>query len=219
MTRRRTDTRTDPPPGAAHRRMLGSKVALVVAASLVAGCGSSPPIRYHALSAVVARPDAPAAYDGPVLAIGSVQVPPALTRQELVRETASGRFEVREFDHWAAPLPRLARQVLAEDLQSRLPAGKVVYPGAAWPEAGAVIDVDVLSFRLDDGVATMALSWSLRQRPTSGGAPGGLRGAQLRLETPADSGSPEATTRIWNALLAQLADRIVAEVAGTSTRR
>lgn len=213
MTPRRTDA-----PNAQRRRAASAGraggVAALAAAILVAGCSSSPPIRYHALTAVAAQPEARTAYDGPVLAVGSVQVPPSLTRPELVRETATGRFEVREFDHWAAPLPRLARQVLAEDLQSRLPHGKVVYPGAAWPEAGAVLDVDVLSFRLGDGVGTLVLSWSLRQRPAGGAAAGSLRGAQLRLEAPADSGAPESTARVWDTLLGQLADRVVADLAG-----
>ncbi len=197
--------------------------ALLGVAGALCACSSSPPIRYYALAPVAAAADSAnrAAYAGPVVEVGSVQLPPDVARTEMVRATAAGRFEIREFDHWAAPLGRLARQTLTENLASRLPDGKVVFPGASWPTAESVLDVDILSFSVADGRGRMLLSWSLRSRvaPTASAASavrsgnGAPRGAQLRLEVPAEEGA-EATARAWSDLLAQLSDRVAAELAG-----
>lgn len=205
------------PPRSA-RRPVGLATCLA-AAALLAACAGSPPTRYHSLASIGAT--APAGYAGPPIALGAVQIPPAMARDELIREAGDGPFQVREFDHWAAPLGRLARQALAEDLATRLPPGMVVFPGAAWPPPGVLLSVDVLSFRSDAGSATMVLSWSLRPidpvpalagSAAAAAAPAPLpRGAQLRLQTPAGDGA-EATARAWSELLGQLADRVLADL-------
>jgi uncharacterized lipoprotein YmbA len=182
------------------------------AALLLSACASSTPTRYFALEAVApssaARGDAPApmAYDGPPIEVRSVQIPPTLDRLEMVREVAPGELDVRDFDHWAAPLGRMSRQALTEDLASRLPPDRLVFPGAAGPKVRGDLTVDVLSFRIDGGTATMVMSWSLRwpEQTTP-------RGASLQLTAPATAGAA-ATSRAWSELMAQAADRIAADL-------
>jgi uncharacterized lipoprotein YmbA len=209
--------------------------ALALPAALLIACASSPPTRYHVLQAVApadvgAAPAAAISYRGPPLRVVSVLLPPALDRQELVRETAPGQIEVREFDQWAAPLARLARQALSEDLALRLPPGMLVYPGATWPQAGAELRVEIDSLRVADAAATTVLSWSLRvtaEGAASGAAasgaamrqpsPGAPVGAQLRLSLPLPPGagdSAASTAQAYSRILAQLADRIAADLGG-----
>jgi uncharacterized protein len=189
-------------------------LACVTGAALLASCASGIGVAYHGLEPI-APGAAAVAYDGPVVQLVSVQLPAGIDRDELVQELAPGRFQVLDGDHWLAPLGRLARQTLAADLAARLPPGRSVFPGALWPAAGAQLSVAVLSFSVRDGQAEMRVSWSLRATNSPAGtASEALRGAQLALQTPSGS-SPAAIARAWSALLAQLADRITAELAAS----
>lgn len=189
---------------------LRGAAALGVACTLLAACASSPATRYYALTAPA--PAAPAAsaasYAGLPIEVRAVQVPPAMDRLELIRELSPGEFAVLDFDHWAAPLGRLARQALSEDLVQRLPKDRVVVPGAAWPAERASLSVDVLSFDKRDGQASMVASWALSQPPASGAAPAPI-GATVRVVAPA-SADAAGTAQAWSLLMAQVADRIAA---------
>lgn len=207
--------RTQAPFRAAGAALLMRAVVLactLTCALSLAACASSSTTRFHTLQPVAAS--APAAdYAGPPLQVRSVAVPAALDRAELLREVSPGQFEVRDFDHWAAPLPQLAKSALSADLALRLPPGKLAFPGAPWPAAGAELSVDIQSFRIHGGTATMQLSWSLRPRagsPTAQALP--PLGAQLQLEVAAgidaDNGAG-TTSQAFSALLGQLTDRIV----------
>ena len=195
----------DRAPNTARRWCAAATLAAML---LAAGCAASPAVRYHTLQAIA--PTAPAvAYAGPVVQVAGMRLPAQLDRAELLHETAPGRLGVSENDHWAALLPKLARQALAEDLAARLPEGRTTFPGAAWPRAEAQLSVDILSFTLRDGVASMQLSWSLRRA----GVDAPESGAQWQLQTRA--ADPAAGL---SALLAQLADRIAADLASRPSR-
>lgn len=212
--------------GAVGRRA----AALSFAALTLAACSTSAPIRYYSVESVppmaasgAAAPPATAAYDGPPLQVRAVRLPPANDRPELTTEVTPGEWQIRDFDHWIAPLDRLARQALSEDLAARLPPGRLVFPGAAYPPTGADLTVDILSFELRDGVARMTLSYTVRQRvnaATHDGAPSqptmhdgqpSRTGAQLRLQTMVGDGAGR-TSRAWSILLGQLADQVAARL-------
>ena len=186
-----------------------SLVATIVLA--LAGCAGSPVTRYYTL-APVAPGAAAATYAGLPIEVRTVQIPPALDRIELLQGPVGGEWRVLDFDHWAAPLARLARQALTEDLALRLPAAKVALPGTAWPPQRAVLAVDILSFEQDGGAARMTLAWSLRQPATAPDA-GAPTGAMLRLSAPVSEDGAGATARAFGALLAQASDQIVAASA------
>ncbi len=187
--------------------------AAAMAAMALSGCAGSSVTRFHSLQPVLAASGSASAstsrYDGPPLQLRSVAVPVALDRAQLLREVGPGQFEVRDLDHWAAPLPDLARKALSEDLALRLPPGKLAFAGASWPASGADLRVDIQSFEIRAGMATMQLSWSLRPRAAVPSArPLAVQGAQLQLQVPAGDGA-SATAEAFSALLARLADRIV----------
>ncbi len=187
-------------------------IALALACILALGaCAGSPPMRLHTLEAAPGATRDPR-YAGPPLQVRAVAVPAALDRAELLREVAPGQFEVREFDHWAAPLPQLARKALSENLAARLPAARLAFPGASWPQPLADLNVDILSFETRAGVATMQAGWSLRPRlPAATATATAPRGGQLRLTTAAND-SASGTSQAFAALLGRLADAVVADL-------
>lgn len=197
-----------------------SLAALSFATLTLAACSTSAPIRYYSVEPVppmaasgAEAPLASAAYDGPPLQVRAVRLPPANDRPELTTEVTPGEWQIRDFDHWIAPLDRLARQALSEDLAARLPPGRLVFPGAAYPPTGADLTVDILSFELRDGVAKMVLSYTVRERAnaaTRNSAPSRM-GAQLRLQTTVGEGAG-STSRAWSRLLGQLADQVAARL-------
>ena len=229
-------------PISAAARRLGCAALRLLATLGLAACASSAPTRYFALETMPAADrstdaSGAAGYRGPPIALRAVTIPPAIDRLEMVRETAGGALQLREFDHWAAPLSRLVRHTLTDDLSRRLPAGKIVFAGMPMPLARAELTVDVRSFHLLGGSATLALSWSLRwpavaapgetplaatslaaaataasSAPSSGSADPASRGGSFELSVPAgaDAGALNAA---WSALLGQAADRIVADLA------
>ncbi len=175
--------------------------AVLIGALAVCACGHSLSTTLHTL--VAASPTAAtAAYAGPPVRVESVRLPPALDRIELLRETAPGRYAVEEFDRWAAPPSRLAKQVLVEDLALRLPA-VVVGDVAGGPPVTAV-SVEVLSFTAGPGTAALSAAWTRGCRPGQG-----LARAYVQLETPSSGDVSEAL----GALIGRLADRIAADLS------
>lgn len=205
-----------------------SPVIALIAALAIAACSSSPPMRFFALEALApsggvaaesALPDGQSSQSGLPLEVRSVRVPPTMDRVELIQQLPHGEVSVRDFAQWAAPLDRMARQVLTEDLALRLPPNRVVFPGAAGPDLRNALTVDILSFNVSGGSATMVASWNLRPPAAASttSSPGTdspiptTKTASLRLVAPAAEGDA-ATARAWSDLMAQLADRIAKDL-------
>jgi uncharacterized lipoprotein YmbA len=182
-------------------------VAVAGIVVLLTSCQSAP-TRLFALNPV-APASIPGPYHGPAIRVEVVHVPPALDRIEISSEVAPGEFRVNELDHWVAPLTQITRQVLTADLMARLPQGRVIFPHLAGPAGAIGINVDLLSFRADrEGVATLHVSWvgiADASQPRCEGT--------MVLQTTQAGVTPAATANALSTLLAQLADRIVAELS------
>ncbi len=114
----------------------------------------------------------------------------------------AGTIAVSDFDRWAAPLGRLARDALIGDLQVRLPAGAVLPPdaGPAVPEVR--VEATVTRFHAEGGEAVMDVSWRL-VHPGGTAAP-----VPVTLRAPLTADTPVAQAAAWSTLLGPLADRI-----------
>lgn len=113
---------------------------------VLAGCASAPPITYLQL-APVSGPVVRASRTGMPITVAEVEMPPAIDRLGLTRETGASTLSVDPNASWAAPLDGMATQVLAENLASRLPGTKVLMPGEVIPSgARRIVRVDVLRF-------------------------------------------------------------------------
>ncbi len=97
-------------------------VTMLLAAVTIAGCGTSPPETFHALTRYASDSQPVASAAGRYgVQIGPVAVPEAVNRPQLVIRTDPGRFDIKEQQRWAGPLPADIAQALAEDLTLALP--------------------------------------------------------------------------------------------------
>jgi uncharacterized protein len=184
-----------------------ARATLLGMMGLVLTACHSAPTRFFALDSV-APSSAAVAYHGPAIRVDVVHLPPTLDRIEVVAETTPGELRISDFDHWSAPLGQLARQALSADLVRRLPPGQVIFPHLAKPEGALGISVDVLEFKTDAQSASLQASWVVSSGTSKQQSTGGT--AILRVAAPATGAT--ATAQALDALLGQLADRIVADL-------
>ena len=150
-------------------RSLNSLAVICLAVALLAGCGSSPRVRFYTLNAD-ATPEAAASAFAPVL-IGPITLPALVDQPQLVVRTAANRVDILEVHRWAEPLKSEIPRIIAANLTVLLNQARVsAYPQNAGQEADYRILLDIQRFEMTagKGVAIDAL-WSIRR--VSGGAP------------------------------------------------
>ena len=143
-------------------------VSAVALTALLAGCGASTPLRYHALAPGAAAPG-PSGGAAVLVEVLPVAVPERLNREEVVLTAPGGQPELRGNDRWAAPLADEMRQMVDDALWRRLRAADVYgappLPGSAGlPQYRLALRVE----RLDatpGGQAVAEASWTLRRLP------------------------------------------------------
>jgi uncharacterized protein len=183
-------------------------VALVgMFALMISGCHSSP-TKIYTIDAV-----SPATrtntYAAPPLRVDTLNIPASWDRIEILTVSATGALEIRDFDHWSAPLAQMARQALSNDLDQRLPPGSVIYPRLSKSSGALGVNVDILEFSVAGSQATMRASWWVV--PT--GAKANAKRSATSLNTSVPSAEPASVARAWGQLLGQLADHIAADAA------
>ncbi|MGH7073409.1 MAG: PqiC family protein [Stellaceae bacterium] len=176
---------------------------------LVAGCGSTPPTHYYTLDPVAGRHMTTAGASRPVR-VAAVHIPAALDRSEIVSETAPGKMDLSDQNRWVSPFGDMARRVLTQDLDRRLPAGTVILPKEPAPPHTAQIVVDVLEFDRDPaGLIVFDGSWSLsnsaKDRPMSN--------RHFHLTDRPDGTDVNGQVAAMSRLLGQLADQIAGQVS------
>ncbi len=167
---------------------------------------SSAPTRIYTLYPVPPASITP--YAGPPIRVDAVHVPPTLDRIEVISHITPGELKVSDLEHWSAPLTELAKQALSADMVARLPPGRVIFPHLAKPQDALGVSVDILDFRADAGGPSLEASWSI-----TAAEPGTVpsRGtAQFR--TKGSNAGATAAADALSALIAQLADRIAADL-------
>ncbi len=86
---------------------------------LVAACGSSPPVRYFALSTMdsVQRQDPD---DAVTLGLGPLRMPEYLNRSQIVTRGGGSELEIDEFSRWAEPLTLALHRVVSTDVDNMM---------------------------------------------------------------------------------------------------
>ena len=135
-----------PPP-------LRTLAALMLAAC--AGCGSTAPSRFFALTAL--EPGAEPAAGEVLVLVDPVGVAEYLDRPQLVRRTSAVELEVDDYSRWAEPLDEALTRVLASDLRQLLASDR------AGPDAGIVrVACHVSRFEADEqGRAVLEARWTI----------------------------------------------------------
>ena len=186
-------------------------IAASALTTLLGACQSAPTRIYNL------EPVAPAKrleqYQAPALRVDTVNVPAGWDRIEILRPAAPGAEQISDFDHWPAPLSQVARLVLSDDLDQRLPTGSVIYPRLPKSNGALGISVDILAFSVEGSRASMRASWLISGAGVAAaGIPSAKRSAAL-LVTSISGSDPSATAHTWSVLIGQLADRIAADAA------
>jgi len=168
---------------------------------------SSKPTHYYVLT-----PTAPATL--PVrppypIHVDPVHIPPVLDRPEIVRRDSANGLKLDDRERWAASLGEMTRNVLAENLSRRLPAGSIILPNAPAPPAAAALVVDISQFdELPNGQVNLVGSWTLmRGNPASAVL---SRDFSLTQQTADVTAAGQAAA--MSALLAALSDAIARDL-------
>jgi uncharacterized protein len=188
-------------------RVLGFAVALTL------GACHSATTRIYGLdpTSPTARVDG---YQAPALRVDAISIPASWDRIEILDLSAAGHLEISDFDHWSAPLAQLIRQTLSDDLEQRLPAGKVIYPRLPKPAGALGVSVDILEFTVAGSQTTMRAGWLITP---AAGSQSGRREATV-LHASLSSREPAAIAHAWSELIGLLADRIAADAASLNAR-
>jgi uncharacterized protein len=119
----------------------------------VAGCvGTSRPSRFYTLAPAEVRENAVPAERRASLAIGPVEIPDYLDRQQIVTRTGENELVLSEFDRWGGSLEREISSSLLATVANRLaPRGILVLPWRAMPAAhfGGAYRVSIAVSRFD----------------------------------------------------------------------
>ena len=178
------------------------RVILIAGTIALAGCSHSPPTRTLTID-FVPPVASPISLPGtPQVRVARLRLPAALDRVEVVSQSSPDELEVDDFAHWGAPVDQLGREALSLDLSARLPDGGALVP----PVRPLELSVDVLSFSIRGGRATMQVSWSATAPPRAAPVAGHL----LELSVPATGTGSLATAAALSGLTAKIADDVAA---------
>jgi hypothetical protein len=125
---------------------------------LLSAC-ASPAARYYRLQTdALSSPAQTGA--GPVVQIGPVALPAWLNRPQLVRDEGAGRVTLLARTEWAAPLPQLIAESLAQGVGAQLGWSQV----QAWPSvspyaADWVVTLDVRDLTAAENSVRLDASW------------------------------------------------------------
>jgi len=131
---------------------------------LLTACGSSPPVRYFALSDTVAAgaqdPD-----DAVVLGLGPMPIAPYLDRSQIVTRGSGGEIEVDEFVRWAEPLSAAVLRVVSADVDNAMNGVSVVtfpWDAAVWPQIDYRLLGEISRFDSDrSGRVVLEVQWGI----------------------------------------------------------
>lgn len=142
------------------------RIGPVIGLALVAGCGTSPQVRYYTLNAVEAP--AVAAVPGKAaltVTVGPVSVPDAVDRPQIVLRVAPNRVERSEFERWGEALKFAVPRVVAASLARELASAQIFVYSPSVPAADFRVLIDVERFDSEPARAvTVEASWSILPR-------------------------------------------------------
>lgn len=174
---------------------------------LMAGCGTSPPVRYHALSTPDGAGAPPSGSARVLVEILPVAVPEHLERGNLVLGDGRGRTSVLETDRWLAPIADDLRRIVADSLWRTVRATDTYDAPVSASAAGRPLYR--LAIRLDrfdavpGGTAAVTGSWTLNRLPD-----GRVHACRWAGRAPVTGPDPAAAASALATASRELADRI-----------
>lgn len=147
----------------------------LLAAALLAGCGSSAKTYYYTLQ-TGAVDEIAAKSNRNSIAITSLSLPEIVDRPQLVLRAGDTQVLISDNHLWGQPLKSEITRNLAAHLARETGTARVLLPGqSGYDEADYKIAIDILRFdSVSGGDATIEASWSVRRKgatqPVSGQA-------------------------------------------------
>jgi hypothetical protein len=179
-------------------------------AVLLAACGSSPKTQFYTLDPISPQAATQAAAAPIPVQVAAVHIPPALDRQEMVRESAPHQLDISDQNRWGGALDNMVQRVLTQDLAQRLPPGGVVLPQEPAPARHDAIVVDILQFDEDaGGTVVFDGSWSL----TASDSNKPLTSRHVRLNAHAATSSYSNQVAAMSKIVGELSDNIARDLA------
>jgi len=140
--------------------------AFILFVFLLAGCGSTPPVKYYTLNTLPEMQQGNigvVAPDNIAIGLGPVEFPKSLDRPQIVTRKSQNVIEVSEFHRWASSLKGDFLRVLAKNIAVLLPASRVAaYPWGDQFSPTYRVKLDVEQF---DGVLAehvlLNVTWSV----------------------------------------------------------
>lgn len=133
---------------------------LLLACGFLAGC-ASPSETYYRLSP--RAPVRPVRASPVTIEVGPVAVPASLDRPQLVVSAGANQLTVLDQTRWAAPLPRMIAQTLADNLSRELGLSQVhAYPQLSPQPSDFKIRLDLRALQATQGEGVhLDASWSV----------------------------------------------------------
>jgi uncharacterized lipoprotein YmbA len=181
-----------------------------LAAFLLAGCGTSPPVRYFSLEPMYQE----IVNDGvtrPMVGIGEIRTPSFRYRSQLVTRGSGGEMIAHDFLRWSEPLDQAMHRVVAANVDSLL-AGMTVfsfpYDSGRMPAYKVQGSLD--RFDVDtSGLGVLIVQWGITDSDDDVVVPIGRSRYESRSGSPGDPASDVATL---NELLAAFSRDIAAHL-------
>jgi uncharacterized protein len=183
-----------------------------LATALLAGCGSSPALRYYSLDVATPSGNPTHPLHATLIHVRHISLPPEIDHRGLTHRQGGTQFAISDSDEWSAPLSELLQGTITRDLGVRLGYDHVLAPAAqpvaARPDLTNAVDLDLdfVALEADDSCGVTAqVNWTLSV-PN-----GATRRGTAHLAAPGAS-CPAGLPAGLSAALGSLADQLAEEL-------
>jgi uncharacterized lipoprotein YmbA len=118
----------------------------------LAGCASSPPSRFYALTPSVGGQTSPSGQQREItqlFSIGPIDIADYLDRPQIVTRTSENRLDINEFERWGGSLKADVSRVLVENLSALLAKDGLMAVSWKGSYRGMLISVPVSIYRFE----------------------------------------------------------------------
>jgi uncharacterized lipoprotein YmbA len=132
---------------------------------MLAGCSSSPPVRYFSLEPVYEVVES-ASEEQPIIGLGQLRTPNFLFRSQLVTRDRGGELIVHDFRRWSEQLDQAIHRVVAANVDSLVEDMTVIaFPYESLVRASYRVHGSVERFDSDTaGEAVLVVQWGITGR-------------------------------------------------------
>jgi len=140
-----------------------SRLGACLLTLIVAGCGTSAPVRYYGLVPVETQAEFAVA-DQFAITVGPIRIPEYLNRSQIVTRGTGVEMDFGEFDRWAEPLEESFQRTVTNNLAIMLQSDQVFdFPASVELRHGYILRAQVTRFDTDTaGAATLEVQWLIK---------------------------------------------------------